>query len=176
MPCSSIDKKMDRRKIGGSYNWKSCASITMMHAEARVCTSSFHTYNHHHSCLVLSVFSDARYAQVSSNKKLIDRVLTKDVQEFLADLVREEMETWEKPAQQEKLNLPLADQEGLQVQHRKIFKHYTSLPIPLISEKEFEAKTKDPLKVQQARQIMTAMAKANNLKQGKGNGSFLFNH
>ena len=45
-----------------------------------------------------------------------------------------------------------------------------------MSEEEFEAKTKDPLKVQEARQIMTAMAKANNLKQGKGNGSFSFNH
>ena len=109
-----------------------------MHAEARVCTSSFHTYNHHHSCLVLSVFGDARYAQVSSNKKLIDRVLTKDVREALADLVRQEMETWEKPAQQS------ADEEN-------IFEHYTSLPIPLISEKEFEAKTKDPLKVQQSK-------------------------
>ena len=128
-----------------------------------VCTSSFHTYNHHHSCLVLSVFGDARYAQVSGNKKLIYRVLTKDVWEALADLVRQEMDTWEKPQQQS------ADEEN-------IFEHYTSLPIPLISEKEFEAKTKDPAKVQQARQIMTAMAKANNLKQEKGNGSFLFNH
>ena len=69
----------------------------MMHAEARVCTSSFHTHNHHHSCMVLSMFSDARYAQVSSNKKLIDRVLTKDAWESLANLVREEMEKLEKP-------------------------------------------------------------------------------
>ena len=84
---------MDRKKIGGSYNLKSCASIMTMHAEARVCTSSFHTYNHHHSCLVLSVFGDARYAQVSGNKKLTDRVLTKDVLEALANLVRQKMET-----------------------------------------------------------------------------------
>ena len=150
----------------------------MMHAETRVCTSSFHTYNHHHSCLVLSVFGDARYAKVSGNKKLINRVITKDIRESLANLVREEMETLEKPKEnkQENLDLPSADEEDLQVQHRKIFKHYTSLPIPLMSEKEFEAKTKDQLKVQQVRQIMTAMAKANNLKQGKGNGRFLFNH
>ena len=82
------------------------------------------------------------------------------------------MENLEKPVQQEKLDLSSADEEDLQVQHRKIFKDYTSIPITLMSEKEFEAKTKDPIKVQQARQIMTAMAKANNLKQGKGNRSF----
>ena len=59
MPCSSVDKKMIRQRKGVSWNLKSCASITMMHAEARVCTSSFHTHNHHHSCMVLSVFGDA---------------------------------------------------------------------------------------------------------------------
>ena len=45
-----------------------------------------------------------------------------------------------------------------------------------MNELDFEAKTTDPLKVQEARQIITARAKANNLKQGKGNGSFSFNH
>ena len=59
MPCSSVDKKMIQQRKGVSWNLKSCASIMMMHAEARVCTSSFHTHNHHHSCMVLSVFSDA---------------------------------------------------------------------------------------------------------------------
>ena len=174
MPCSSVDKKMIRQRKGVSWNLKSCASITMMHAEARVCTSSFHTHNHHHSCMVLSMFGDAHYVQVSSNKK----VLTKDVWEYLANMVREDMEKLEKPvpSQQEKLDLSSADEEDLQVQHRKIFKDYTSIPITLMSEEEFEAKTKDLLTVQQARLIMTAMAKANNLKQGKGNGSFSFNH
>ena len=117
--------------------------------------------------MVLSVFGDARYAQVFSNKHLIDRVLTKDVWQSITNLVREEMENLEKPIQQEKLDLS---------SHRKIFKDYASIPITLMSEDEFEAKTKDPLKVHQARQIMTAMAKANNLKQGKGNGNFSFNH
>ena len=178
MPCSSIDKKINRQKDGASWNLKACTSITTMHAEARVCTSSFHTHNHHHACMALSLFSDAQYAQVSGNKKLIDRVLTKDVRESLAQWAREEMEKLEKPGpiQQEKLHLSSADEEDLQVQHKKIFKDYTSIPIILMSEEAFEAKTKDPLKVQEARQIMTAMAKAKNLKQGKGNGSFSFNH
>ena len=116
--------------------------------------------------------------QVSGNKKLIDRVLTKDIRESLAYMIREDMEKLEKPvpSQQEKLDLSLADEEDLQVQHRKIFKDYTSIPITLMSEEEFEVKRKDPLTVQQSRLIMTAMAKANNLKQGKGNGSFSFNH
>ena len=138
----------------------------MMLAEARVCTSSFHTHNHHHVCMALSLFSDGRYMQVSGNKKVINRVLTKDIQESLAQWAREEMENWEKPgpSQQEMLDLPSADED------------YISIPIMFMSEEEFEAKTKDPLKVPEARQIMTAMAKANNLKQGKGNGSFSFNH
>ena len=50
---------MNRQKDGASWNLKSCASITMMHAEARVCTSSFHTHNHHHACMALSLFTDA---------------------------------------------------------------------------------------------------------------------
>ena len=88
------------------------------------------------------------------------------------------MEKLEKPvpSQQEKLDLSSTDEDDLQAHHKIIFKHYTSIPIILMSEEEFEAKTKDSLKVQEARQIMTAMAKANNLKQGKGNGSFSFNH
>ena len=104
--------------------------------------------------------------------------MTKDIQESLAQWAREKMENLEKPGpiQQEMLDLPLADEEDLQVQHKIIFKDYVSIPIMLMSEEEFEAKTEDPLKVQEARQIMTAMAKANNLKQGKGNGSFSFNH
>ena len=128
--------------------------------------------------MVLSLFGDARYVQVSGNKKLIDRVLTKDVQESLGQWEREEMEKLEKPvpSQQEKLDLSSADEEDLQPQHKKIFKDYTSIPITLMSEEEFEAKTKDTLKGQEAWQIMTAMAKANNLKQGKCNGSFSFNH
>ena len=75
--------------------------------------------------------------------------MTKDIQESIANLVREEMENLEKPVpiQQEKLDLSSADEEDLQVQHRKIFKDYTSIPITLMSEEEFEAKTKDPLKV-----------------------------
>ena len=74
------------------------------------------------------------------------------------------------------LDLPVADEEDLQAQHKIIFKDYVSIPIMLMTEEEFEAKTEDPLKVQEARLIMTAIAKANNLKQGKGNGSFSFNH
>ena len=90
----------------------------MMHAEARVCTSSFHTHNHHHACMALSLFYDGRYMQVSGNKKLINRVLTKDVQESLAQWAREEMENLEKPAQQEMLDLTSADEEDLQAQHK----------------------------------------------------------
>ena len=71
MPCSSIDKKISRQKGDKSWNLKSNGSITTMHAEARVCTSLFHTHNHRHSCMVLSVFSDGRYVQVSGNKKLM---------------------------------------------------------------------------------------------------------
>ena len=115
MPCSSVDKKMIRQRKGVSWNLKSCASIMMMHAEARVCTSCFHTHNHHHSCMVLSMFGDARYAQVSGNKKLIHRVLTKDIPKSLANMVREDMEKLEKPvpSQQEKLDLSSADEEDL---------------------------------------------------------------
>ena len=88
------------------------------------------------------------------------------------------MEKLEKPRpiQHEKLDLSSADEEDLQVQHKIIFKDYTSIPITLMSEEEFEAKTKEPVKVQEARQIMTAMAKANSLKQEKSNRSFSFNH
>ena len=79
------------------------------------------------------------------------------------------------PVQQE-IDLPSEDKEDLQAIHKIIFKDYVSMPFMLMNEVEFEAKTTDPLKVQEARQIITAMAKANNLKQGKGNGSFSFNH
>ena len=97
MPCSSVDKKISRQKGDASWNLKACGSITTMHAEARVCTSRFHTYSHHHSCMVVSVFSDARYAQVSGNKNLIDRVLTKGIRESLAEYAKEEMESMQKP-------------------------------------------------------------------------------
>ena len=86
------------------------------------------------------------------------------------------MEILEKPAQPEMLDLTSADEEDLQMQHKIIFKDYVSIPIILMSNEEFEAKTKDSLKVQEARQIITAIAKANNLKQDKGNGNFSFNH
>ena len=87
--------------------------------------------------------------QVSSNKNLIDRVLTKDIGESLAQWAREEMEILEKPGpiQQEMIDLPSSDEEDLQAQHKIIFKDYISTPVMLMSEEEFEAKTKDPLKV-----------------------------
>ena len=63
--------------------------------------------------------------------------MTKDIQESIANLVREEMENLEKPVPiQQKLDLSFADEEDLQVQHRKIFKDYTSIPITLMSEEE----------------------------------------
>ena len=69
--------------------------------------------------------------------------MTKDVWKSLANMVREDMEKLEKPVpSQQKLDLSSADEEDLQVQHRKIFKDYTSIPITLMSEEEFEAKTK----------------------------------
>ena len=177
MPCSSVDKKISQQKGNASWNLKACGSITTMHAEARVCTSHFHTYSHHHSCMVLSVFSDGRYAQVSGNKNLIDRVLTKGVRESLAQWAKKEMESMQKPEPvQQEIYLPSEDKEDLQAIHKIIFKDYVSMPFMLMNEVEFEAKTTDPLKVQEARQIITAMAKANNLKQGKGNRSFSFNH
>ena len=101
--------------------------------------------------------------------------MPKGVRESLAQWAKEEMESMQKaePVQQE---IDPPSEEDLQAIHKKIFKDYVSMPFMLMNEVEFEAKTTDPLKVQEARQIITAMAKANNLKQGKGNRSFSFNH
>ena len=154
MPCSSVDKKISRQKGDKSWNLKANGSITTMHAEAIVCTSHFHTHNHHHSCMVLSVFSDGQYAQVSSNKKLVDRVLPKGIRESLTQWAKEEMESMQKaePVQQE---IDPPSEEDLQAIHKKIFKDYVSMPFMLMNEVEFEAKTTNPLKVQEARQIIT---------------------
>ena len=81
MPCSSIDSKINQQRKADSWNLKAYGSITTMHAEARVGT---HTHYHHHACMALSLFSDGQYMQVSGNKKVIDRVLTKDIRESLA--------------------------------------------------------------------------------------------
>ena len=93
--------------------------------------------------MVLSVFGDARYVKyprkLSGNKEIDDRVFG------------ETCKTGEVRS--------IIEIKKIYRCHRKIFKDYTSIPITLMSEEEFEAKTKDPLKVKQARQIMTAMLK-----------------
>ena len=178
MPCSSIDAKIKQKNKAtvpgsrGNINLKAVDAIVGIHSGARVCTSSFYTHNHYHACLAVSLFYDCGYMQVSGNKHLIDIIMTKKVRDALANWAREEKKRTDNPKPE--IHPPSADDENLEAKRKYVFKDYASIPIMLMSEREYDACKN--ASAQDIRLMMTSIIKAHNLKQGKGNGSSSFNY
>ena len=98
--------------------------------------------------------------------------MTKKVRDALAKWAREEKARADNPKPE--MHPPSADDETLEGKRKHVFKDYASIPIMLMSEREYAERK--AVSTQDIRLMMTSMIKAHNLKQGKGNGSSSFNY
>ena len=159
-----IVHKAERIKTKGEkVNKKMCDNIATVHTKTRELNSSIYCQ----PSFTVTINLSSQTYQVSGDRYLVDMFLTKD---NMATIKHFGAEGWpnNKSLQKDK---PEVDPESL-------FPNYITLQIPMMSADEFNeiamgrqaVDNKSEVKPNpiRAKQLLTALVKANNLKQGKG--------
>ena len=159
-----IVHKAERIKTKGEkVNKKMCDNIATVHTKTRELNSSIYCQ----PSFTVTVNLPSQTYQVSGDRYLADMFLTND---NMAKIKQLGAEGWP--------NNKRLQKDKLEVDPESLFPNYITLQIPMMSADEFNeiamgrqaVDNKPGVKANpiRAKQLITALAKANNLKQGKG--------